>query len=165
MKTKLTRKDVTQDLIDTVTKYLACRTVAEVTREKVDEVQRLVLENVALYDDLSAGHEGRESERITDPGRSWLSGDEEALERYYDATDKELRARGLKPDDMERDYCPALVAEYDQTKAEWAILDAVAEMLELDFDGQELNSRLLSHGGLEDRQKMLDIAVGLVVNL
>ena len=166
MKENLTKADVTPDVIAGVTELLARMTIAQVTREEVDKVQSAVLQDIALYDDLMATHQEREPERVYNPGQTYLSQDEPALKRYYAATDAALRAKGLKPDDMATEYCPALVAEHNETKAEWALLDAAAEMLELDFDGQELNSRLLCHkNGLERRQEFLDILIKLVVNL
>lgn len=168
MKENLTAEDITQDVIDAVTHYLAKRATAEVLREKVNAVEAEVLKDVALFDDLRARHEDREAQRITEPRHTYLSEDEEALDRYYDAVDAALRDAGLKPAEMDRDYCPALVAEHDQLLAERAILDAAAKMLQMDFDGNELNNRLLCDQkgkGLERRQEFLDLVVKLVVNL
>lgn len=98
--------------------------VAETMREAVDKIQRQILLDVELYDDLAAEHGGRERQRITDPKLTYLSTDEAACQRYFAECNKRTRAAGLKPDDMPDEYCPALVAEDIQRRAERALLDS-----------------------------------------
>lgn len=95
--------------------------VAETMKEAVEKIQRQILREVELYDDLAAG---RERQRITDPKLTYLSTDEAACQRYFAECNKRTRAAGLKPDDMPDEYCPALVAEDIQRKAERALLDS-----------------------------------------
>lgn len=97
---------------------------AQTMREAVDKIQRKVLEEIPLYDDLDAEQSGAERQRITDPKRTWLSKDDAAFGRYVAECSKRERAAGLKPASMPDDYCPALVAEDLQTKAERALLDS-----------------------------------------
>jgi len=160
MRTDLAPSDITPELRQAVAVYLDARVFAEVTREAVDEIQRAILTEMVLVDGTE-----RERGRITDPKRTWMCRDDEVLHRYYAEVDKRLRAAGLKPDEMEADYCPALVAEDKQRKAEWAIFDTASTMLEMELSGQELNSGLLCmKKGLEKRQEFIDLTVGLVLS-
>ena len=162
MKTDLTPQDVTTELIDAVAEYLVLRAAAEVTRQEVDKVQREILAAVELTDTREWGSQ----ERITDPGETYRCRDDAAMAQYYQAVDTALRAADLKPNDMEFDYCPALVAEHDQLKAEWTIIDEAAKMLEV-FPGKgEFNNALLcAKDGLAQRQKFIDLTVDLVLSL
>jgi len=168
MRTNLTRNDVTQELIDLVTEYLARRVIAEVTRQEVDAVQRDVLQDIVVMSTAREHPHGRSlpSKRITDPDLTYLCRDESAMTTYYQAIDTKLREAGIKPDDMELDYCPALVAECNQVEAEWAILDEAAKMLDIHTGKGELNSGLLCcKNGLETRQEFIDLTVSLVLSL
>ena len=165
---KMTPEDVTPAVKAAVVKVLARMTIAQVTRAEVDKVQRAILENYPLYTEPFPERCGaEESERIFEPGRTWRAATEYLLP-YWDMVDTELRKLGIKPAEMEKDFCPALVAEHEQRKAEWELMDASAEMLKMDFDGAELNSRLLCEKngkGLEQRQEWIDLMIKLVVNL
>lgn len=157
MKTDLTPKDVTPELIDAVGKYIVCRAIAEVVRKDVDGVQRAVLQKMTLMDD---------SRRIFNPDRVYLCEDQKVLHRYWTKVDKKLRAANFKPDDMEFDHCPALVAEQAQLQAGWAILDEAAKMLDIYEDSGSLNDTLLCQkDGLAMRRQFIDLTVGLVVSL
>jgi len=125
-----------------------------------------VLGEFVLMDTLTARHTGEEPQRITEPDQTYHCEDDARMEVYYNMVDARLRLRKIKPADMDRDHCPALVAEYEQTKAEWALLDAAAEMLEVELeDGESFNNRLLCRAGLDGRQEMLDLLCKIVVNL
>jgi len=164
-KRTLTPQDVTQELIDTVAVYLTLRAKAEAIREQVDVVQRQVLIDVPLYNDLAVEH-GLDRERITEPDKVYLSQDKDALNEYYRTIDMKLRELRIKPADMQPDYCPALVVEHEQTKAEWALIDEAAKMLGTYEEPGQFNAALLStQNGLETRQKFIDLTVGLVLAL
>lgn len=162
MKENLPPQDVTQELVAAVTAYLTLKTKAEAVRKQVDAVQRQVLTEIPLYNDLAVEH-GLDKERIAEPGQVYLSQDENTLGRYYKAIDAKLRELGIKPADMQLDYCPALVAENEQTKAERALIDEAAKMLgTYEGPGQFNNALLSTQNGLETRQKFIDLTVGLV---
>lgn len=167
MKTNLTRNDVTQELIDLVTEYLARRVIAEVTRKEVGVVQRDVLQNLVVMSTAREHPHGRSilAERITDPSLTYLCRDDEAMVKYYQEVDSRLRVANLKPSSMGLDYCPALVAEDNQRKAEWAILEEAAKMLDTHTGTGKLNTALLCFGGMAKRQEFLDLTVGLVLSL
>ena len=159
---KMTKDDVTQEVKDAVAEYLARRVIAETLRDEVDKVARVILKNYPLY---TEPRHGMESERIFEPSRTWLAA-KENWEPFYDLKDAELRAAGLKPAEMEKDFCPALVAENEQLKAEWALLDAAGIMLEMGMEPGGMNDWLLCRpSGLAKRQEFIDLTVGLVVNL
>jgi len=161
---KLTMKDITPEVEAAVNAYLLARANAEVKREAVDAVYGEVLAEIPMFVDMKFAEDHEPSgERITDRKLLYLSADEDACKRVYAEVDVRLRAKRLKPDDMPVEHCPALVAENFQTECEWAILDASADMLGLEFDGKELNHRLLCLG-LEKREAYIDIVVKLVIN-
>lgn len=173
MKDRLTIQDVTPEVQNAVHELITSMAIAKTMRAKVDAIQRTVLQDIALYNDLEVELSGPrrlrvERTRIYDPKHSYQSEDDAAINAYYAACDAAERAAGLKPDGMDLDHCPALVAEHEQLKAEWNVLDAAAVMLDLEFDGQELNNRLLCEKngkGLEQRRQFLDLVIGAVVNL
>ena len=163
MKTKLTQSDITPAMKSAVTAYLLAKAHAQVMREEVDKIERAVLEECPLTNGLEVEH-GQPPRKITDPKDVWLCDDDNTLEEYYQDVDHRLREAGLKPESMPREHCPALVAEDMETKAKWLICDASADMMDLEYDGKELNSRLLSRG-LDEYQRFIDLNAKLVVNL
>lgn len=139
--------------------YLAKKALAAEIREQVDAIQRrLLAEECPLYKDLERNERIQaargEDERIIDPKDYWLAEDQDALNAYYAAQDRELRAAGLKPDCMDFDYCPALVAENNAGKVRWALLDAMAPMIGL--------RREQLWGAKEDQ--FFDLAMKLILN-
>lgn len=157
MKERLTIQDITPEVHSLVQSYLTTRAIAETLREEVDKVKVGVLSGFSFKNDLSIEH-GEEERDITDPEDLYLSQDEEGIIRYHAEVDKKLKESGIKPKSMESDFCPALVAEHDQRKIEWALLDEVAEVLECEYDGKKLNNRLLCLGP-EKRQQFIDLIV------
>ena len=149
--------------------YLLALTHAQLMREAVDKVQRAVLAEIPLYNDLESDMADVPRERITDPKLAYLSQDEEGCAAYFAECNRREREGRIKPADMPDEHCPALVAENLQTQAEWAILDAYADMMELRndegerIDGQEVNHLLLCMG-LEKRRDAIELMVKLVVN-
>lgn len=164
MRDKLTREDVTTEVVEAVRAYLEARAVAEPLREAVDQVEREILAELQLTNNFDLSRELNADlgpQVITEPKQVYLCNDEDQLEAYYDEVDARCRAAGLKPDDMERDFCPALVAKRRVTEAEWVLIEEAGKMLEMD-EPEDLNNRLLC-AGLEDRQKFIDLTVRLVV--
>lgn len=160
---KMTTKDVTLAVKSSVNAYLMARAYAETMRDCVDKIQSDILAECPLSNDLEQKR-GLAARQITDPKQAYLCTNEDWLQDYYQETDKRLREARRKPDDMPINHCPALVAECLQTDTEWILLDCASDMLAMDFDGQELNHRLLCKG-LDKRQEFIDLVVGLVVNL
>lgn len=161
MRTNLSQNDVTPDLIVAVYAYIAARAHAELLREDVDKVDRELLAENPLPNTAGHGHD----KWITEPKYTYLCEDEDALERYYAERDARLRAAGLKPDGMPHDYCPALVAEHEQLKAERLLIKQAGQMLEIE-DPEDLSNLLLCQpDGLAKRQEFIDLTASLVVTL
>jgi hypothetical protein len=164
MKQHLTRQDVTPEVIKAGYAYIAAKAEAQVIAEVVKPIQVEVLTGFEFFNDLSVKH-GLERERITDPKDLYLSKNEAAIAEYYAAVDKRLRAKGIKPQDMPVEHCPVLVAEHEQTKAEWALIIEAAKMLD-DENPETFNHRLLCQSkGLEKRRYFIETVAKLVVSL
>jgi len=165
---RLTQKDVTPGVKSAVNAYLMARAFAETRRDQVDKIEREILAEAPLtngfYETEGRRNHKEAGELITDPKDTWLCTNEAQLEEYYLECDNRARKAGLKPDDMPTTHCPALVAERIQTETEWLICDNATTMLGLEFDGKELNHRLLCMG-IEKYQEFIDLIVKLVVNL
>jgi len=164
MKTKLSQKDVTPALKSSVNAYLIARAFAETMREKVNEVYKESLSIHPLFEDFMSERRNGANKRILDVDKMYLSTDEATCKEVYADVNYVLKEKGIKPDDMPDDHCPALVAEELQRKTEKLIIDSAGEMLGFDFDGKELSHRLLCLG-LEKYRQFIDLCVGLVVNL
>jgi hypothetical protein len=142
----------TPEVKELVCKYLAAHVKAEVTRAEVDKITAKILAEFPLYATI------KDSKRITDPKYTWLCGDDARMATFYAMTDKAERAAGLKPTSMPDDYCPALVAEDEQRQAENALIEASGGPLGVSNEGLLCSG----HGkGLENRQKWIDLVVGL----
>jgi hypothetical protein len=130
---------------------LAKEAIAKVVREQVDTVQRrLLLGGCPLFADLDGGY------RIIDPEKTYLSQDEDAWKAYEAAQNRELRDAGIKPPEMDDEFCPALVAEHQEVLARRAFLAAMAPLF-----GVNPSNLLCSH---QDRVKeFFELAMALVL--
>jgi len=158
MKNHMTEQDITPEVKTSVRAYLLARANAEVMREAITKIETEILQESPLTD--ARFEHGK---KITNPKDAWLADDSEWAD-YFMEVNTRTRKAGLKPDDMPDDHCPALVAEHIQMQAEQLILENAADMMGLEFDGKELNHKLLCLG-LEKRQQFLDLVIKLVVNL
>lgn len=152
---KLNPREVSRKLRPFVDTLLLATAYAQLERERVDAIQRKVLEEQNYYGRV----DGRQA-RIREPKQSWLM-DDDSSERYFAKLNAIHLANGFAR--AADGYCPALCAESLQTEAEWALILAAEE-----FFPDCTNDRLLcgtkEQGGLETRQKYLDLMIGLVVN-
>ena len=159
----LTAKDITPELKLAVNLYMVLLARAQTLREQVDIIQRQALRECPLVNSHIEGIGQGKPIEITDPESTYLCDDKDMMDEYYATLDDREKKAGIKPDDMALEYCPALVAEHDVTRAKWAIMDASADMLHMEFDGQELNNRLLGLG-LKKHAEFIDLCCKLVVN-
>jgi hypothetical protein len=107
--------------------YCIKKAIADDLRELVDAIaRRLLAGECPLFKDID------NKERVIEPKDYWLSDDEEALKAFYAAKDRELRAANIKPAEMDDGFCPALVAENDARDARWAVIEALAPLVDLD---------------------------------
>jgi len=153
--TDISKIRVTDDVRRAVAAYLVARAKAEVLREAVDAVFAEILAEREIYP-------AEEWRKCGDVGRI-LDHDRLSWSELHDfnAVIAEAscieRERGIKPADMEEQYCPALVAEHAQLEAEWAILKAGFAMI-----GSPADDWKRLYG--DKRAQFLDLVVRLVVN-
>jgi hypothetical protein len=100
---------------------LAKRAFAEVERKRVDTYIAPVFAQFRFVDDEGAV--------ITDPERLYHCDDEAMCAAYYAACDVAHREHGYLG---EAGTCPALVAEHNQLKAEWVVLESMERFVGLD---------------------------------
>lgn len=104
-----------------VVEMLAKRAFAEVERKRVDAYIAPVFAQFRFVDDEGAV--------ITNPKRLYHCEDAAMCAAYYAACDIAHREHGFKGESGE---CPALVAEHNQLKAEWVVLESMARFVGLD---------------------------------
>lgn len=154
---KAKAKAMSVALVRHVNTLLLAMTLAKIERERVDKIQRKVLEE-GIY----TGRERPDMKqfRVTDPKRSYLM-DDHSLKLYFARLNAIHLAEGFAK--AAEGHCPALTAETLQTEAEWALMEAAEE-----FFPQVTNNRLLcgvkGKDGLTLRREYLDLLIGLVVN-
>jgi hypothetical protein len=145
--TKANAHKVANRLEPYVNVLLLRKAYAQIEREKCDKIQRRLLATG------SYGGDGNPKTVYRLPA--------EATNRYFADLDTAYREAGYRH--LSPGYCPALIAEHAETEAEWALIKAAEEF----FPGVT-NDKLLcgskALGGLETREKYLDLLIGLVVN-
>ena len=131
---------------------------AEQIRKQVNDVHREVLSRIELYNDLNRKHFPDEPiKRITEGKDIYLSMDDNNLEKFYNEADKILREHKIKPENMERDYCPALVAENDLVTIEHKLIKLTGESFGVTV------SSLLS-GGMETYRKWIELVTMAIIS-
>ena len=127
-----------------VVEMLAKRAFAEVERKRVDAYIAPVFARFRFVDDEGAV--------ITNPKRLYHCEDAAMCAAYYAACDIAHREHGFKGEPGE---CPALVAEHNQLKAEWAVLESMERFVGLD-DGALART-------LEIRAKALELCAQIAL--
>lgn len=131
-----------------VNALLLAKAYAQCEREKMDKVDLRLLADRVYMDQYAEG------KRITEPKDTWHMNETDAA-HYQKLRQTEIDRMGYK---LPRDHCPALVAEYLETQAEWAVVDAAAEF----FPGVDRDGLLCL--GLEKYHQFIDLVCKLVVN-
>lgn len=150
---------LTTDMINAVRAYLLATTNAELMREKVDTIAAEVLQNGKYFEEEKTRRGVvRGGDRITEPKNAWLM-DDKSFKSYHAEMDKRERAAGIKPAEMDYDFCPALIAEDIQRKAVRIIIDLAGEIFEADDWGYSL---LCAGGNKYD--EFLELTVKMVVS-
>lgn len=154
---------LTPALKSSVNAYVLARAYAETMRERVNEVHREILAECPLYADLRARN-GQEEDatQIFESKDLYLCSWELGVTDFYKISNFELRKRGLKPDNMPDDHCPALVAEHLQTKTEWILIEAGAEAIGQE-DPKGFNDKLCC-AGMDKRREFIDLLCKFVIN-
>ena len=150
MKEKITGS-IKEELIQAVNTYFLTRAYAETITEKVDALYAELLKEFPLYSDK---HD--DGQQIVSRDRMYLSDDDATCQKIWDEADSRLRKLNLKPDDMEKDFCPALVAKHDLIKIERAIMEIGDK-----FTG--IDSKQIYN--MDHRQRYIDLLVGLTCSL
>ena len=127
-----------------VVEMLAKRAFAEVERKRVNAYIAPVFAQFRFVDDEGAV--------ITNPKRLYHCEDAAMCAAYYAACDIAHREHGFTGEPGE---CPALVAEHNQLKAEWAVLESMERFTGLD-DGALSRS-------LEIRAKALELCAQIAL--
>jgi len=158
-------KQPTQALKSSVNSYLMARVHAELQREKVDKIQRHLLESTSYFADAElTGRRGLPTERITDPKLTYLMKDDESVDYLLDLKAELIKAgyeiKSVEGEPEHHYFCPALVAENLQNETEHLVIDSMAEML---GEGDDFRHKLLC-AGLDKYKEFLDLAVKFVVN-
>lgn len=161
--TRLTAASVAAELRPAVNAVLMTMAHAQLMREEVDAIQREILAECPLTPGELAIKMG-ETAPITDPKDVYLCDDAAQLEDYYAECDKRERARKVKPVDMAKEYCPALVAESTQRDAEHLMLDCFAELIKFEGGGDLFRHRLLCRG-LDEYNRAKELCIKIVVNM
>lgn len=152
---KLSEKDITPEVKNLVRAYLPAQLAAQTARSTVDRIGSDLLQHFPLFDDTRA----YPSERITGADRLYLCHDKEGIERFWTALHLVETDAGVKPKDMARDFCPALVLES-------VLIDIKNELIDETF--KMIGSPDLTSNDVWDmkkQQQFVDLAVGLVVSL
>jgi hypothetical protein len=152
---------VARELTPIVDAYLMAKAYAELQREKVDAIQRRLLDATEYFTD---GKWEMSPFRITRPKDDWLMSDADSHEYLSDLRDA-LTAEGYTikatPGEPYWSYkCPALTAESLQNDAERALINLAAELLNA---GPDLHHRLLC-AGLDKLHEFVTLCVKMVVN-
>lgn len=140
---------IAKDLNREVNILLLAKTYAKTKREQVDKIQRDLLASEPFY-----GRQRPDMERfrITDPKDDFLMVGEPDFERYIEKLKQIHLTNGYA--DAAKGFCPALVAENLEIKAEHLVLEKASRHLGAD----------LTQIFLEKREHALDLIVRLVVN-
>jgi len=160
MKKNLTVKDITPAMKASVRAYLMSRVYAETMREAVDEIHHEILIECPIYGDKHTGRRGPGGEQILKSSDLYLCSDDDLCQEFYDEADYRLRKEGLKPSDMLKDHCPALVAEHLQMDAEHLVIESTAEML-----GEEDFLPKVLCAGMDKYHKFIDLVTKMIVNM
>jgi hypothetical protein len=147
--TKERAKLVSEALTSEVNAVLITRAHAEVMREKIDKVHAEIIDDLDIRDD--------DGNPIAEPRWYWRMADKYTAE-YYAECDRRNREMGY---DLEPGFCPALIAEDLQRKAEHNLIAAAAEFFGPSFT---VNNLLCCRNGLEKLREAIDLLCKLVIN-
>lgn len=132
---------------------------AQMERATIDKLEREILAQGQYYAKERDRSQGR-LERITDPKHVYLMDLESPEYRDYTARVQQgIRALGYTAQDVPDEYCPALMAEELQRKAERSLVDVCEPLVGLTFDAFFRGPK-----SIENLRKYLDLLLGALVN-
>ena len=151
-KRAVTQADISPAIKSAVNAVLMAHCVVEVEREKMDKIDREILQVAYFTSEQWAPRMPRH--RITEPKENYLMNDEDAKD-YFAERQKRINAMGYKLPDG---HCPALVAES-------VLSDARRILIEVSVPVWGINPHQLLCAGMDKYHKYIDLICGLVVNL
>jgi hypothetical protein len=170
---KMSMKDVSPELISAVSAWLLSKVKYDLEKQKMDQLDKELLEDLNVYmaDDFVAHLSDGERKdsvvkdenglRIIEPKIVYMASEESAA-KFYEERSNRIQKMGYK---IDKEHCPALIAEGIKMECEQLIINASCKILGLG-DGEDWKSKLLCHSnGLETHKKWIELCVGLVVNL
>jgi hypothetical protein len=125
-------------MFSAVRAVLLAETLLAHRKALVAPLQQQCIAEVPLYADLSDG------QPITTMANAYLCTDEAALAKLYDLYKTKLRAAGgcgLSDADIEKGYCPELVADQLLIQAQNALIDLVGDIVGLSRTALDLKQR------------------------
>ncbi len=143
-----------------VEKLLAAMVVAKFERERVDAKSRDILASQIFHGTRYVDRKTTEKFRVTDPSDTWMM-EESSFEKYHSIMQGWHIENGFK--DAEDGKCPALVAEHNKIKAEWALIKS-AERFAPGVTNDKLLCGTKDKCGLDLRREYIDLLIGMVVN-
>ena len=114
---------VNPETINAVADYLVKKAYSTAKTEQIDKIYNGILREMPIHASDHPRRRNRNGERILDHNLLYLCRDKSVCQEFYKACDKAAKSAGAKPADMERDHCPALVAQHDLIKAENHLLN------------------------------------------
>jgi hypothetical protein len=142
-----------------VNAYFMAKVFYDAKREQVDEVKREILTTAHYHANPELFDKGRCPERITEPSQDWMLREDE-WDDYFATIKLELGKRDIRPDDMDPELCPALVAETQKMAAERLLINTAWELCGFEPMRDEPGRSIFG----EKRQKFIDLVCGMVVN-
>lgn len=134
-----------------VKRYFVARAYAELKRERIDAIGDEVLSRVCLIDRYNG-------KRITAARNAWTAEDSSWRE-YHDECVRIQLERKERPNELDRDYCPALMAESELMRIEQEIVRASCE----GFGGEAFFDHL--RYSLKTYKQWLDNVIGAAVSI
>jgi hypothetical protein len=154
MKTEYIKKPTAADfrrpqVVTLAVEVLACRAMAATLRDAVDKIGQALLETTHPLTDENG-------ERITTTRFAWRAYSGDGWTAWHDAgVDEQLKQR-LRPEGLDRAFCPALMAEEQTRQAEHRLIDEAGKPF-------GVTHTLLMNGadGMANREKWLELCLSL----
>lgn len=122
-------KKIAVELVPFVKAYLVTKTNAQMWREKMEDWDRKELSSIEYHVDQKWKDRGRSLERITEPKDAWMMSESDFSD-YQSERQVYIDSLNLG---LETGYCPALVAEDLQRKAERLLLSNGCKLMNSDL--------------------------------
>lgn len=126
MKTPTIEDIRTPAVVEAIKAYIAAYAVAKAKRAAVDAIGEQAMKTHPLTDE--------DGQPITKAKWAWRAYSGKGWHAWQEACVDAQQAAGVRPADMPREYCPALVAEEASRKAQRALVDLSGQPFGVTFD-------------------------------